>query len=369
MPRTCVYCRRELPPGARRCDYCGSPQPPDTTRPRRNQPGEAAPPDRSENGRTRRGQALRAEGRRALLIKVLIVALVVSLIGLGGAAALVIAQSGSAHQQQAAAPTATRASSPGSTTTSAPSATATTPGATATALPTTSCGAANNTPLTIKQLGVTDFAPTYLLPDNLSLKPTPVSQIQNGAAITPGNSLQMSVSLNLPPAPQVAAICQVSVKLVAFQALPGGSVSNVRIACDAYYANPGGPVGGGCGGGAPTDGHATIAFSSTQVGAIVTAPLVDDANQPVQISSATSGGALSVTVQVAVPGTYTFSVGLWQDNNGAKWSNLTVQQMILAGHITNYWGGQACTAAAMQSQLPTPTNPPGEFVCPGGPPQ
>ena len=70
MRRTCVSCQRELPPGARRCDYCGSLQPPDTTRPRRDQPGEAAPPGRSaratngsENGRTRRGQALRAGGR------------------------------------------------------------------------------------------------------------------------------------------------------------------------------------------------------------------------------------------------------------------------------------------------------------------
>ncbi len=357
MPRTCVYCRRELPPGTRRCDYCGSLQPPDTSRPRRDQPREAAPPDR----------------RRALLIKVLIGALVVSLIGLGGAAALVIAQSGSAHQNQAAGATSTRAGSPGATTTPAPSATATSRGATATPLPaTTSCGAANNTPLTIKQLGLVDFTPNLLLPDTMPLKPTPVSQIQTGAAITTGNSIMMSVGINLPPAPQVAAVCQVSVKLVAFQALAGGKISNVRIKCDPYYENPGGPVGGGCGGGAPSDGEASVVFSSSaQVGATMTAPLTDGANQPqtVQINAANSNGVLDITVQVAVPGTYTFSVGLWQDNNGPAWSNLTLQEVIAAGHVDHYWGGQACTAAAMQSQLPAPTNPPGEFVCPGGPPQ
>lgn len=362
MRRMCVSCQRELPPGARRCDYCGSLQPPDTTRPRRAQPGEAAPPDR-------RSQALQAEGRRALLIKVLIGALVVALIGLGGATALVIAQSGSAHQNQAAAATSTRASTPGSTTTPAPSATATSPGATATTLPTTSCGAANNTPLTIKQLGLVDFTPNLLLPDNMPLQPTPVSQLQTGAAITTGNGIQMSVGINLPPAPQVAAVCQVSVKLVAFQALAGGKISNVRIKCDPYYANPGGPVGGGCGGGAPSDGQTAVTFSSTQVGAVVTAPIVDPSNKPVQINAATSNGVLDITVQVAAPGTYTFSVGLWQDNNGPAWSNLTLTELIADGHIDHYWGGQACTAAAMQSLLPKPTNPPGEFVCPGGPPQ
>jgi hypothetical protein len=195
-----------------------------------------------------------------------------------------------------------------------------------------------------------------------------VSQIQNGAAITPGNGVQMSVGVNLPSGSQVAAICQVSVKLVAFQALAGGTGTNVRVACDSYYADPGGPVGGGCGGGAPSDGQTAVTFSSTQVGAVVTAPIVDPSNKPIQITSS-SNGILSITVQIAVPGTYTFSVGLWQDNNGPTWSNLTLQRMILDGHITNYWGGKACAAAAMQSQLPAPTNPPGQFVCPGGPPQ
>ena len=350
MSRVCVSCQRELPPGARRCDYCGSFQPPDTTRSRPAQPRVAEQPD-----------------RRALLIKLLIAALVVSLIGLGGAAALVIAQSGSPQQKQAAAATSAPTHLPGATTTSAPSATATSLGATATSLPTTSCGAADNTPLTIKNLGITDFAPIYLLPDTMPLKPTLVSQVQNGNAVTTGNSIQMSVGITLPSGSQVAAICQVSVKITAFQPL-ANTVPNVRIACDAYYNNPGGPVGGGCGGGAPTDGQATVTFSSAQVGATQTAQVLDFSNKPVQITS-TSNGALSVTVQVATPGAYTFSVGLWQDNSGAKWSNLTLQRMILVGHVTNYWGGQACSAPTMQSQLPTPTSPPGEFICPGGPPQ
>ena len=350
MNRVCVSCRRELPAGAHRCGYCGSLQPPDTIRPRTAQPQGGLSPE-----------------RRALLIKILIGVLVVALIGLGGATALVIAKGGSSPQQQAAVTTASPTSHTGPTTTAAPSATATAPGATATSQPTTSCSSSNNTPVTIKTLSVSGFAPDYLLSNSLSLKPTLVSQIQNGEEVTIGNGVQMNVGITLPTAPNVAPICQVSVKLVAFQPL-SGNVSNVRVACDAYYNNPGGPVGGGCGGGAPSDGQTAVTFSSTQVGTIVTAPIVDASNHPVQITS-TSNGVLIITTQIATPGTYTFSVGLWQNNNGPTWSNLTLQRVILNGHIDHYWDGTACTASTMQSQLPAPTNPPGEFICPGGPPQ
>lgn len=299
------------------------------------------------------------------MIKILIGVLVVALIGLGGATALIIAKSGSSPQQQAIVTTASPTGHTGPTTTPAPGATATAPGATATSHP-TSCSSSNNTPVTIKTLSVTDYAPDYLLPNSLSLKPTLVSQIQNGAEVTIGNGVQLNVALTLPTAPNAATICQVSVKLVAFQPL-SGHVSNVRVACDAYYNDPGGPVGGGCGGGGPSDGQTAMTFSSTQVGTVVTAPIVDASNHPVQITS-TSNGALSVTVQIATPGTYTFSVGLWQNNNGPTWSNLTLQRVILNGQIDHYWDGTACTAAIMQSQLPAPTNPPSEYICPGGPP-
>jgi hypothetical protein len=114
-----------------------------------------------------------------------------------------------------------------------------------------------------------------------------------------------------------------------------------------------------------------MTFTSALVGTTLTAPVIGASkNQPAQITSTSEGqGTITVDIQVPSPGTYTFQVGLWQDSSGPKWSNLTLRQMILLNHIAHLWSGQACTAADMQAQLPAPTNPPGVFICPGGPPQ
>jgi hypothetical protein len=291
----------------------------------------------------------------------LIGVLVIVLIGLGVAAAILIAQSRTPPQKQAAAATSTPTSSISPTPTPAPSATATpTPAAT--------CGTQASAPLTIQQLGIIDFVPKKLLPDTLALKPLPVDQAQGPGNITFGNSIGMRVSFPVPSAPHIGIICQVSVRIVAFQAL-AGSVTNVWGSCDEYD-NPGGLLPGGCGGGAPGDGAAALTFPCAQVGTTLTAPVASASNDqpPTQISS-TSQGTIVVAIQVSIPGTYTFQVGLWQNASGPKWSNVTLRQMILLNHIAHLWSGEACTAPDMQSQLPPPANPPTAFICPGGPPQ
>lgn len=345
MPRICVACQSELPAGARRCDSCGTLQPFDPPRRLPSQSSEAAPPD-----------------RRALLVKILIGVLVFALIGLGGATALLIVQSRAAPQKQAAAPTSTPGSS--SSPTQAPA-----PSATATANTASTSSALGGAPLTIKALGIVDYIPKVLLPDTLPLKPLPVSQAKGPTNITFGNSITMSVSVKIPPAPQVGIVCKLSIRMVAFQPL-AGSVNNVWGSCDEYE-NPGGPAGGGCGGGFTTEGTATGTFPSAQVGTTLTPTVIGASDtQPAKISTTSEGeGIVAVDLQLPAPGTYTFQVGLWQDTSGPKWSNLTLRQMVLFGHINHLWSGQACTASDMQAQLPPPTDPPEVFICPGGPPQ
>jgi hypothetical protein len=295
----------------------------------------------------------------------LIAVLVVVLVGLGSALAVVLAQGGHTSPQQT-----TLSSTPGQTAT--PGGQTPTPSPakpTATPVPNVGhCTAHGGAALTFKGAPEIMFVFDQLLPNNLALKPLTRAQAHPSGSVTTGNSILLAVQINLPSGSQSITVCQMTLKLTAFKPL-NGPVPNVLNSCSGVYLDPGGVQGGGCGGGFPSDGSAAITFSSTKVGATVQAAVKGQNGQPAKVTASSQGaGAISANIKFTTPGTYTFSVGLWQDTTGPKFDSKTVSGMILLGHASHYWGSQPCTTSAMQKLLPPPSNPPGEFICPGGPP-
>ena len=391
MSSQCIYCQRSLQPGEQRCMHCGRVQPssrgqwqpPDdgqyngweTQEPRQSRSGDpyrqgsgsrsgstGQPPYRGSRPSSQAfppGKPPRSD-TTTLILKILVVVLIVVLVGIGGAIAVVLAKGGSPNGQ-AATHVATQTATAGPTTTAAGTAT----------LPAGSlCTASNPGPaLTFKGPPTIAFVYDTLLPDTLPQTPLTKDQAQPGQNVTTGNSILLGVQVNLPPAGQAITVCEMTLRLVSFTPLPG-PVLNVEDTCSGVYLNPGGPQGAGCGGGFPSDGTADFTFSSTQEGTTVVVPIVGDNNKPAQVTADSQGvGNISANVKLTTPGTYAFSVGLWQDTSGPQYDDQTVDEMILLNDITHYWGSVPCTTPQMQALLPPPTNPPGEFICPGGPPQ
>jgi hypothetical protein len=138
--------------------------------------------------------------------------------------------------------------------------------------------------------------------------------------------------------------------------------------CDAAYSRQQTAGGGGCGGGYAGDEylHATFSDGAT-AGSVVAA-------QPSQGTSPAIHGPLPVTlaygktVELATgltlpsaPAMYTFSVGI--DMDGAPiW--FPISESMLFAPVAHEWSGEACSAPAMQSQIPAATNPPSYYICP-----
>jgi hypothetical protein len=76
-----------------------------------------------------------------------------------------------------------------------------------------------------------------------------------------------------------------------------------------------------------------------------------------------SQSPIGIALTVAEPGVYTFVVGLWQDRTGPA-ARAEVSERF-DPNAAHEWSGQACTAADMQAQLPSTTNPPTPLLCPG----
>jgi hypothetical protein len=137
--------------------------------------------------------------------------------------------------------------------------------------------------------------------------------------------------------------------------------------CSGVYMDPGGYQSAGCGGGFSVDGVASFHLTSTQVGTSMTSTVsIGDNSTPAHVTTTSDGGGtIRADIRVSTPGTYTFSVGLWQDTCGPTFDNQTLSQMILVGHLDYYWGGTECLNDLQQAQMPTPTDTPIAFVCPG----
>jgi hypothetical protein len=399
LSSSCVYCQRPLLPDERQCPRCGRSQPPsraayqsidetldDTWEDEDSGWGTIGGP--VEQRAFRRGAPLepfyrqRRPSRQSsnltrppfrqntLALKILIVVLSLAVVGLGGGAiAVALAHGGntfSGKQGAAVIPTGQTATPASITPTATP--TAITP--TATPSRAKLCAAHSGSAITYQGAPSVPLVYNELLPDNLPLQPIPRDQVQVGEQVIRGDTIGLTVQINRPPAGQTITICKMTLKLVAFTPIadPG---PNVLDYCDGVYLNPGGPEGGGCGGGYDTAGVATFTIASPQVGASMISAVKNDNNGPGQVTAANvEGGIIQALIHVTVPGVYTFSVGLWQDNtSGPTFNSQTVSQAVLVGHMNHYWGSQQCETPDMQALLPPPTNPPGRFICPGAPPQ
>ena len=183
-----------------------------------------------------------------------------------------------------------------------------------------------------------------------------------------------AVRRDTPPNEQVGYVCGVTMRIVAFQPL-AGAVPNITLPCvDQVYYDPGGwePSTACPALGLPA-GDARVIFTSSAMGAIATSAMIDlhrPTYQPGQAPPwAGPNASPNMMLSVGVPqaGTYTFSVSFWQNRSGPSIQAPNITETFTLGHYLNEWGGQQCTTASMQSQLPPPTNPPSEVVCPGPP--
>jgi hypothetical protein len=402
MNQQCVYCQWTLAPGDELCPRCGRWQPPSSADYQSineplDDPWEYDGSDpytantADHQGTFRRGQPLEpvSHQRRSLppvtnltkptfrqnnlAVKILVIVLAVAIVGLGGGAIAVMAHGGlfSPGRQTAgvvpAGQTATPSPAAQATPTAISNGETPTPPATPTPPPSNgaACTSTDGPTLAYQDAPRLYFVYDTLLPDNLPLKPLTSQEAPAGDKVVAGNQVTLTLTLKQPSAPQTLAVCKVTLELANFSPLPSSS-ANIWNVCDGVYLNPGGPQGGGCGGGGDNDGTANLSFPTPQTGASATANVTQGNNQPGRITS-NSSGAILVNVLFAAPGIYTFKIGLWSDASGPQFNGQTINMTVFDGQFGHRWGSNQCTTADMQALLPPPSNPPGEFICPGAP--
>ena len=213
------------------------------------------------------------------------------------------------------------------------------------------------------------------LPDNFTLKPQLYSSSwMTTASLAVSNGVALNVVLNGGSASQPGEVCAFTVTIQSFTPLPA-SVPNIYHWCvDQWYSDPGGvSATTACPAYQRPAGEGNVVFASSMPGAMATASvgIVGDtgqSSQPAQIPSADQARNVVLGITVPAAGTYTFVVGLWQDQAGPSLTVPSLTQTFLAKQALHEWSGQACTQSSMQAQLPPPTNPPTQLVCPGPPP-
>lgn len=231
------------------------------------------------------------------------------------------------------------------------------------------CGGSAGAPLSLGQVQVGTFDAWQVLPATLPLKPLPtsVAKVTGNVALS---HITVDVGLNPSSATSPSYLCAVTARIVAFHPL-AASIPNVTRSCsDHAYQDPGGAdYGGDCGTELGPPATATIHFPDSTPGTTVTVPVLSSAGpgKPAAFPSP-DGRAPRVGVVLSVPasGDYTFVIGLWQGRNGPVRTLQVVETFNL--QAMREWSGQFCTSDAMQAQLPPPTNPPTQLLCPGAPP-
>jgi hypothetical protein len=212
------------------------------------------------------------------------------------------------------------------------------------------------------------------LPDDLALKPQVLTSSLYGEQLNLGQHALARVTFAPPPAGQPGTICRVTVTIDAFRPLLA-PVPNVTVPCvDQFYRVPGGwEPSTACAAGALGAGYGAVAFTATAVGTQATAAIQAaqlNPTDPVQAGQVTSQqaqfGAAFVSVPLTVPqaGTYTFSLAFWQDRSGPSITAPAATETFALGQVGEEWGGYPCTTSAMQAQLPPPTTPPTQVICP-----
>jgi hypothetical protein len=240
------------------------------------------------------------------------------------------------------------------------------------------CGSDGGAPATIAAARIGLDEPlavsthTERLPDNMPLKPQRLDQVQFTGEVEKGASVVFGLDATVPTS-QHATVCGVTAKLVSFQPLTA-PIPNIYIGCKGqFYSDPGGwNPSTACPGLPLAPAVGSVAFTSTSPGATASGIVTDPSQQtptpavlPYPVQAPYGQYAVLIGVQVPQPGTYTFSFGLWQDRSGPRYSGPSIAAEPIFTSALHEWSGAACTAAAMQSQLPPPSNPPAEIICPG----
>lgn len=271
------------------------------------------------------------------------------------------------------APTTTASGSAGDSATVTPSSTSTPP-----PTPPSVCTANGGAALTWQTESVNDLWPTGArLSDTLPLKPVVSPSLSARDAVNLNAAASFNFTFTPPPAQQIGYVCGVTVQVLTFQPLPN-AIPNVTLPCvDQYYLDPGGwEPSTACPASPLPAGRASVIFVSSSPGTTVTAPVtnpwVHQSTQPGQIPSTAGSNYpawITVGFQVPAAGTYTFSVRFWQSRSGPPIVAPDVTATFALGQYLHEWGGQQCTVPNMQAQLPPPTNPPSQVICPGPPQQ
>jgi hypothetical protein len=212
------------------------------------------------------------------------------------------------------------------------------------------------------------------LPADLALKPQVLTTSLYGAQLNLGQQAFARVTFASPPSGQAGTICRVTATIEGFQPLPA-PVPNVTVPCvDQSYRVPGGwEPSTACAAGPLGAGHGAVAFTATAVGTQATAAIQAPQftpTDPVQAGQVTSQqaqfGATFVSVPVTVPqaGTYTFSLAFWQDRSGPSITAPEITETFALGQVGEEWGGYPCTSSTMQAQLPPPSTPATQVICP-----
>ena len=232
------------------------------------------------------------------------------------------------------------------------------------------CAGNGGSSLGIEQVQVGTLDSWQALPNDLPLKPEPVSVagVTNNIAL---NVITVDVALSMPVPSASGSICAVTARIIAYQPL-AAPIPNVTHTCsDHAYQDPGGPdYVGPCGGfatGPPAS--ADIAFASSLPGTTITMPIESDLTpgRPATFPSPDGRSAdVWIGLRVPVSGIYTVVFGFWQNASGPSLRVEMREEFNL--NAAREWSGQACTLSSMQALLPPPTNPPTLLLCPGGPP-
>jgi hypothetical protein len=245
------------------------------------------------------------------------------------------------------------------------------------------CGTDGGSPVSVTGAGTSGIyaADFEHLPDEWTLTPHSFPRDTQYPAVTIGSGVLLYIYPSIGTATQPGIICGVTVRIKAFQAL-SGPVPNVYHECvDQVYLDPGGyhPSTACPAFPAPSGEAGLLTLPSSAVGSTVTAPMdglrsdfSPDPNHPAQILNDMNGQLrpyLGIDIEVPVAGTYTFAISLRQNRTGPTVTMSDVTDMLLFKQALHERGGGPCTTPGMQAQLPPPTNPPTQLICPGPPPQ
>jgi hypothetical protein len=138
--------------------------------------------------------------------------------------------------------------------------------------------------------------------------------------------------------------------------------------CAGAYSRVDGPAGGGCGGGPGQDEFVQGAFApSAPVGTVIATtqyPGIQTRYGTLPWTLQPGDGILIDVefVPPTAPGYYTFALGFAVDAAAPVFAALG--PVALLAPVAHEWSGTACTAPAMQSQIPPAVQPPTYYLCP-----